>query len=86
MPDFWCKTVSPLLSRQIPTDFAPAPTQWGAHYNSWGITYLGDDLYCHQPHCERVLSQHANFAFTCKPDSHETLYEGVEDFSRIGGG
>ena len=59
--------------------------QWGAHYSPWGITYLGDDLYCHQPHCERVLSQHANFLFTCKPDSHETLYEGVEDFSRIGG-
>ena len=38
-----------------------------------------------QPHCDRVLSQHANFVFTCKPDSHETLDEWVEDFSRIGG-
>lgn len=27
---------------------------WGAHYSSWGITSLGDDLYCHQPHCQRV--------------------------------
>jgi hypothetical protein len=59
--------------------------QWGAHYSPWGITYLGDDLYCHPPHCERVLSQHAHFLFTCKPDSHETLYEWVEDFSRMGG-
>jgi len=56
--------------------------EWGAHYAPWGITYLGDDLYCHQPHCERVLLQHANFLFTCKPDSHPTLYEWVTDFSR----
>ena len=58
--------------------------QWGAHYSSWRITYLGDDLYCHQPHCERVLSQYANFLFTCKPDSHLTLYEWVADLSRNG--
>lgn len=58
--------------------------QWGAHYAPWGITYLGDDLYCHQRHCERVLGQHANFLFTCKPDSHATLYEWVADFSRNG--
>lgn len=56
--------------------------QWGAHYGAWGVTYLGDDLYCHQPHCERVLGQQANFLFTCKPDSHSTLYEWVADFSR----
>lgn len=59
--------------------------QWGAHYAPWGITYLGDDLYCHQRHCERVLEQHANFLWTCKPDSHTTLYEWVADFSRNGG-
>jgi len=59
--------------------------QWGAHYAAWGVTYLGDDLYCHQPHCERVLGQQAHFFFTCKPDSHSTLYEWVADFSRNGG-
>lgn len=59
--------------------------QWGAHYAPWGITYLGDDLYCHQRHCQRVLGQQANFLFTCKPDSHATLYEWVADFSRNGG-
>ena len=57
---------------------------WGAHYSSWGITSLGDDLYCHQPHCQRVLSQHANFLLTCKPDSHATLYEWVADLARHG--
>lgn len=59
--------------------------QWGAHYGAWGVTYLGDDLYCHQPHCERVLEQGSHFLFTCKPDSHVTLYEWVTDLSRNGG-
>ena len=58
--------------------------QWGAHYSAWGVTYLGDDLYCHQPHCERVLKHKADFIFTCKPDSHQTLYEWVNDFIRNG--
>ena len=49
-----------------------------------GITYLGDDVYCHQSHCARVLDQHADFLFTCKPDSHVTLYEWVADFLRNG--
>lgn len=56
--------------------------RWGAHYRSWGITYLGDDLYCHQSHCLQVLAQQANFLFTCKPESHATLYEWVGDFAR----
>lgn len=58
--------------------------QWGQHYAAWGITYLGDDLYCHQPHCERVLKQNASFIFTCKPDSHQTLYEWVDELARSG--
>ena len=59
--------------------------QWGAHYAAWGgITYLGDDLYCHQPHCERVLAQGAHFIFTCKPDSHKTVYAWLDDFVRSG--
>ena len=56
--------------------------QYGAHYAQWGVTFLGDDLYCHQPHCERVLALHAHFLFTCKPESHATLYEWVADLSR----
>lgn len=59
--------------------------QWGAHYAPWGITYLGDDLYCHQPHCARVLGHKSHFFFTCKPDSHSTLYEWVADLSRSAG-
>jgi len=58
--------------------------RWGPHYRPWGITYLGDDLYCHQSHCLRVLAQQTHFLFTCKPDSHATLYEWVADFARNG--
>jgi hypothetical protein len=37
------------------------------------VTYLGDDLYAHQPFCRRVLLQGGHFIFTCKPDSHPYL-------------
>jgi hypothetical protein len=57
-------------------------TQWGAHYAVRGMTLLGDDLYCHQPFCQRVMAVKAHFLFVCKPDSHSTLYEWVEDLSR----
>lgn len=58
--------------------------QWGAHYVARGMTTLGDDLYCHQPFCKLVLALNAHFLFVCKPDSHTTLYEWVEDLSRNG--
>lgn len=51
--------------------------RWMANYRSWGVTFLGDDLFCHQPFCKRVLAHGANFILTCKPDSHKTLYEWV---------
>jgi hypothetical protein len=52
--------------------------QYGAQYASWGMTLLGDDLYCHQPFCQDVLNVGFNFIFVCKPDSHVALYEWVE--------
>lgn len=58
--------------------------QWGAHYSCWRMTLLGDDLYCHQPFCERALANGFAFLFTCKPDSHSTLYEWIADFERNG--
>jgi hypothetical protein len=42
------------------------------------VTYLGDDLYAHQPFCRKVLLQRSHFIFTCKPDSHTYLYQWVE--------
>lgn len=59
--------------------------QRGAHYAARGVTYLGDDLYAHHPFCTLVLAQNAHFVFTCKPDSHKTVYEWVDELSCNGG-
>lgn len=45
------------------------------------MTLLGD-LYSRQPVCEAVLEEKFNFIFTCKADSHKTLYEHVEYFKK----
>ena len=55
-----------------------------SHYAPWGCTILGDDLYCHQPYCQAVLAQNLHFIVTCKPLSHELLYEWVNDQASIG--
>jgi hypothetical protein len=49
------------------------------------VTFLGDDLYCHQPFCEWLVAHHCHFAFTCKPDSHPALYQEVELLGKAGG-
>jgi hypothetical protein len=65
-----------------------AATRWldqqGTHYIPWGVTFLGDDLYCHQPFCQKVIESGAHFMFVCKPDSHKEAYEWLDDFSRNG--
>jgi len=43
------------------------------------VTFLGDDLYAHEPWCRQVLKKECNFIFVCKPDSHKTLYEWIKD-------
>jgi len=48
------------------------------------VTFLGDDLYCKQPFCEYLKQQGRHFILVCKPESHQTLYEWVEDFQRLG--
>jgi hypothetical protein len=58
--------------------------QWAPRIAPWGITFLGDDLYCHQPFCHQVLAQGCHFLFVCLPPSHATLYEWVADFERVG--
>lgn len=47
-------------------------------------TFLGDDWYCKQPFCEGLKQEGRHFILVCKPDSHKTLYEWVEDFQRVG--
>lgn len=48
------------------------------------VTYLGDDLYAHQPFCRRVLLQRSHFIFTCKPDSHTHLYSWIGGLEQNG--
>jgi len=47
-------------------------------FRPFGVTILGDDLYCRQPMCQLVLSKGFNFVFVCKPDSHKTLYRWLQ--------
>ena len=48
-----------------------------SRYLSGPVTLLGDDLYAHQPFCRQALLHGFHFLFTCKPDSHKTLYQWV---------
>jgi hypothetical protein len=49
-----------------------------ARYLHGQATLLGDDLYAHQPFCRRALLYGFHFIFTCKPESHTTLYRWIE--------
>lgn len=53
-------------------------------YLPTNTTFLGDDLYCKQPFCEGLKQGGWHFILVCKPDSHKTLYEWVDDFQRTG--
>lgn len=55
--------------------------QHGQRYQRLNVTVLGDDLYCHQPLCQLLLSQQFNFILVCRPESHQTLYEHLEGIS-----
>ena len=55
-----------------------------SHHLPVDTTILGDDLYCRQPFCQQLLQQGRHFILVCKPDSHRTLYEWVDDFQRLG--
>lgn len=51
-----------------------------SEYSPFKFTILGDDLYCKQPLCELMLDNGFDFILVCKPDSHTTLYQWVDDF------
>jgi len=57
---------------------------FGPHYSPWGVTILGDDLYCKQPLCEAIRAENFNFILVCKPDSHKTLYKYIENQEDLG--
>jgi len=50
----------------------------GDFYAAHNITLLGDDLYAHYPFCRLALDKQFNFILTCKPDSHQTLYDWLD--------
>lgn len=47
-------------------------------YVPLGVTFLGDDLYSHEPFCRELLGKGSNFILVCKPDSHKTVYEWIK--------
>ncbi len=51
----------------------------GGYYSRLGATYAGDDLYSHQPFCQKVLDSGGHFILVCKPDSHHYLYQWIAD-------
>ncbi len=50
----------------------------GLSYLPYGVTLLGDDLYCKQPLCARMLGEGYNFILTCKYSSHKYLAKWIE--------
>jgi len=58
-------------------------TQYAPVYRDLGITILGDDLYCRQPICTLILANDLHFILICKPDSHKTLYQWIEELQAI---
>ena len=55
------------------------------HFEPWSATILTDDLHCHQPLCELLLEHKLHFILTCKPQSHEALYEELDLLERVDG-
>ena len=58
--------------------------QYASTYKALGITILGDDLYCKQPICDLILDHGLDFILVCKPDSHKTLYQWLEELDAMG--
>ena len=58
-------------------------TQYAPVYGDLGITILGDDLYCRQPICTLILENNLHFILVCKPDSHKTLYQWVDELQAM---
>jgi len=51
-------------------------------WNTDTITFLGDDLYAHEPFCADLLQSRHSFILVCKPDSHKTLYGWVKGITK----
>jgi len=58
-------------------------TAYAPLYGQLGVTILGDDLYCRQPLCSLILDNGLHFILVCKPDSHKTLYQWIEELQAM---
>jgi hypothetical protein len=58
-------------------------TEYAPVYGDLGITILGDDLYCRQPICTLILEKNLHFILVCKPDSHKTLYQWIDELQAM---
>jgi hypothetical protein len=58
-------------------------TRNAERFEPGSVTVLTDDLHSHQPLCELLLSQHFHFILTCKPESHEALYQELELLTKV---
>jgi len=54
-------------------------------FEPWQVTILTDDLHCHQPLCELLQKHEMHFILTCKPESHQALYEELFLLERVEG-
>jgi len=57
--------------------------QHAAHYVGCQAILLGDDLYANQPLCEVILDHQLHFLFVCKPETHQTLYEALDQVETL---
>lgn len=48
------------------------------------LIVLGDDLYSHEPLVELLIEKRLHFVLVAKPESHQELFEWVEDLDRQG--
>lgn len=65
-----------------------AAKRWLSKQEAWlqeqEAILLGDDLFSHQPFCERLVEAELAFILVCKPTSHELLYQWIEGMERGG--
>ncbi len=55
------------------------------HLRRWSVTLLTDDLHAHQPFCELLGANGMHFVMSCRPESHETLYQEVALLRKVDG-
>lgn len=58
-------------------------TEYAPVYGDLGVTILGDDLYSRQPLCSLILEKKLHFILVCKPDSHKTLYQWIDELEAM---